>query len=119
MKNRASLVPDGLGFPESLRLLEQRIWTCNSGSGEVLALSLDNTRETMAPLDLETLPLSIDWFPDRRFLIVDGPKRRLLCREARGRMQPAAVLSNAGSGPHKRIVATGDGSVLAVVQGLT
>jgi len=71
----AGLVLDGLGFPESTRLHEGRIWLCNWGAGEVLAVSTDRKREVMACLAPQTIPFRIDWLPDGRLLIVDEPER--------------------------------------------
>ena len=68
------VLADGLGFPESTRWHEGRAWLCNWGVGEVLAVSSDGEREVVARLAPQTLPLSIDWLPDGRLLIVDGPQ---------------------------------------------
>ncbi len=49
------LIVDGLGFPESTRWHDGRVWLCNWGSGEVLAVRTDGEREVMARLAPQTL----------------------------------------------------------------
>ena len=39
--NQTRVVVDGLGFPESTRWHDGRVWLCNWGAGEVLAVSSD------------------------------------------------------------------------------
>ena len=71
---------DGLGFPESTRWRDGRVWLYNWGAGEVLAVTTAGEHEVMARLAPRTLPFSIDWMPDGRLLVVDGPRRMLLRR---------------------------------------
>jgi sugar lactone lactonase YvrE len=95
---------DGLGFPESTRWRDGRVWLCNWGSGEVLAVTLDGEREVMARLAPQTLPFSIDWLPDGRLLVIDGP-RRLLLRQARdGTLETVADLTGFGSAPFNELL---------------
>lgn len=68
------VVVEELGFPESTRWRNGRVWLCNWGAGEVLAVGQDGDREVVAQLPTQTLPFSIDWLPDGRMLIVDGPR---------------------------------------------
>src|ERR1700761_5217388 len=86
------LVIDGLGFPESTRWHDGRVWLCNWGSGEVLAASPEGERAVMAAVAPRTLPFSIDWLPDGRLLIADGPRRLLLRQEPDGALTTAADL---------------------------
>ena len=95
---------DGLGFPESTRWHAGRVWLCNWGSGEVLALAGPAEREVVARLDPQTLPFSIDWLPDGRLLVVDGPRQLLLRQEHDGTIATAADLSAQGSGPFNELV---------------
>jgi sugar lactone lactonase YvrE len=95
---------DGLGFPESTRWRDGRVWLCNWGSGEVLAVTPDGEREVMARLAPQTLPFSIDWLPDGRLLVIDGP-RRLLLRQARdGTLETVADLTGFGSAPFNELL---------------
>lgn len=101
---------DGLGFPESTRWHEGRAWLCNWGTGEVLAVSGDGEREVMAGLARETIPLSIDWLPDGRMVIVDGPGGRLLRQEPDGRLHTVADLTVVGRPPFNELVVAPDGN---------
>jgi sugar lactone lactonase YvrE len=127
---------DGLGFPESTRWREGRVWLCNWGAGEVLAATMDGECEVMARLAPQTLPFSIDWFPDGSLLVVDGPHRLLLRQESDRALGVVADLTGFGSSPFNEVVvdAAGnayvnggpgivvlvraDGSVLKVADGL-
>ena len=77
------VVLDGLGFPESTRWHDGRVWLCNWGAGEVLAVGADGGSETVARIAPQTIPFSIDWLPDGRLLVIDGPRRLLLRQEWR------------------------------------
>src|SRR5580700_8433206 len=91
---------EGLGFPESTRWHGGRAWLCNWGSGEVLAVTGDGEREVVARLAPQALPFSIDWLPDGRLLIIDGPRRLLLRQEPHGTLETAADLAGQeGDGP--------------------
>jgi sugar lactone lactonase YvrE len=97
-------VADGLGFPESTRWRDGRAWLCNWGTGEVLAVSDDGEREVMACLAPQTIPFSIDWLPDGRMLIVDGPRGMLLRQEQDGMLTTVADLTTIGRVPFNELV---------------
>lgn len=98
------LVIDGLGFPESTRWHDGRIWLCNWGAGEVLAVSADREREVIAQLLPQTLPFSIDWLPDGRLLVIDGPQRQLLRQNSVGALELFADLTAFGPAPFNELV---------------
>jgi sugar lactone lactonase YvrE len=98
------VVEERLGFPESTRWRDGRVWLCNWGSGEVLAVTPDGRGQVMARLARETLPFSIDWLPDGRLLIIDGPKRQLLRLEADGTLDVVADLSGLGPAPFNELL---------------
>ena len=104
------LVIEGLGFPESTRWHDGRVWLCNWGAGEVLAVTVDGVREVVARLAPQTLPFSIDWLPDGRLLVIDGPRRRLLRQEPDGALEPFADLTVFGSGPFNELVVDAAGN---------
>jgi sugar lactone lactonase YvrE len=104
------VILDGLGFPESTRWHEGRAWLCNWGTGEVLAVTSDGEREVVASLPRETLPLSIDWLPDGRLLVVDGTRGRLLRQEPDGALETVVDLTSLGRPPFNEIVVDGDGN---------
>lgn len=104
------LVLDGLGFPESTRWRDGRVWLCNWGAGEVLAVSTDGEREVMARLAPQTLPFSIDWLPDGRLLVIDGPQRLLLRQGPGGAFDAIADLTGFGSAPFNELVVDAAGN---------
>jgi sugar lactone lactonase YvrE len=75
----------GLGFPESPRWHEGRLWFCNWIERQVVALSLDGEAEVMATRDPDSHPMGycIDWLPDGRLLVTGDKLRR---REPDGSM---------------------------------
>ena len=98
------LVIDGLGFPESTRWHDGRVWLCNWGAGEVLAVTTDGEREVMARVAAQALPFSIDWLPDGRLLVIDGPQRLLLRQEPDGELGVIADLTGFGAAPFNELV---------------
>jgi sugar lactone lactonase YvrE len=102
-----TVLADGLGFPESTRWHDGRIWTCNWGTGEVLAITPAGERATVARLAARTLPFSIDWLPDGRLLVIDGPQRRLLV--AADGLADYADLTGFGPAPFNELVVAGSG----------
>jgi sugar lactone lactonase YvrE len=104
------VVIEGLGFPESTRWREGRVWLGNWGTGEVLAVSEDGESEVIAHLAPRTIPLSIDWLPDGRMLIVDGPEGRLLRLEPDGTLDVAADLTATGQPPFNELVVDAAGN---------
>lgn len=103
------VVVEELGFPESTRWRNGRVWLCNWGAGEVLSVGQDGDREVVAELPPQTLPFSIDWLPDGRLLIVDGPGRRLLV-QAGGTINVLADLTVFGPAPFNEIVVDAAGN---------
>jgi sugar lactone lactonase YvrE len=95
---------DGLGFPESTRWRDGRVWLCNWGTGEVLAVTTDGLAEVAARLSPRTLPFSVDWLPDGRLLIVDGPRRLLLAQGTGGSLEVFADLTAFGPDPFNELV---------------
>jgi sugar lactone lactonase YvrE len=61
----------GLGFPESPRWHEGRLWFCNWIDRQVVAVGMDGKAEVMVVRDQESHPMgySIDWLPDGRLLM--------------------------------------------------
>jgi sugar lactone lactonase YvrE len=101
---------DGLGIPESTRWRDGRVWLCNWGSGEVLAVTPDGDQEIVAGLPTDTLPMSIDWLPDGRLLVVDGPRRRLLGQDPDGVLHTVADLAGFGPAPFNELVVDASGN---------
>jgi sugar lactone lactonase YvrE len=104
------VVIDGLGFPESTRWRDGRVWLCNWGAGEVLAATPDGNQEVVARLAPQTLPFSIDWLPDGRLLIIDGPRGLLLRQEAERALSTVADLTALGPPPFNELVVAANGN---------
>ncbi len=100
---------DGLGFPESTRWHDGRLWLCNWGAGEVLAVTTGGEREVMVRVARQTLPFSIDWLPDGRLLVVDGPRRALLGQGSNATLELVADLSARSSAPYNELVVNAAG----------
>jgi sugar lactone lactonase YvrE len=105
----------GLGYGESPRWHEDRLWFCNWGTQEVVAVDLDGASEVVARVPT-TLPFSIDWLPDGRLLVVSGPEALLLRREPDGSLATHADLSRFGPMFNEIVV---DGRGNAYVNGQT
>ena len=104
MVDETRLVIDRLGFPESTRWRDGRVWLCNWGAGEVLAVTPEGECELTVRLAPQTLPFSIDWLPDGRLLVIDGPRRLLLRQEPTGALATVADLTGFGVAPFNELV---------------
>jgi len=109
------ILQTGLGFGESPRWHDGRLWFCNWGYGEVIAVDLDGKNEVMAKVPT-TVPFSIDWLPDGRLLVVSGREALLLRQEPDGSLVTHADLSGLDSMFNEIVV---DGRGNAYVNGAT
>jgi sugar lactone lactonase YvrE len=86
------VVLSDLAIGESARWHCDRLWFANWGTGEIIAVDLDGRPEVMTRVPASTLPISIDWLPDGRMIIVSGPEARLLRQEPDGSLVDHADL---------------------------
>lgn len=63
----------GLAFGESLRWHEDRLWMCDWGAGQILAVDSDGTVEVTGAV--RNFGACIDWLPDGRLLTTSGDGR--------------------------------------------
>ncbi len=82
---------DGLTFGEGPRWRDGRLWLSDMHDHTVLTVDLDGKREDV--LHVEGKPSGLGWLPDGRLLVVSMTDRRLLRREADGRLVPHAELA--------------------------
>jgi sugar lactone lactonase YvrE len=90
---------------ESPRWHDDRLVFSDWGSGEVLAVALDGTREVITRVD--AIPFCLDRLPDGRLLVVAGDQ--LLVRGAEGTLTTYADLGALSTKPWNDIVSDGRG----------
>ncbi|MBZ9884189.1 SMP-30/gluconolactonase/LRE family protein [Mesorhizobium sp. CA10] len=106
----AKVVTQGLAFGESPRWHDGRLWLCNWGTGEIVAVN-DNGRCEVMLIVPAVLPYSIDWLPDGRLLVVSGREGLLLRQEASGTLVTHADLRHLSKNPWNEIVVDGRGNI--------
>lgn len=99
----------GLGFGESPRWHDGRLWFCNWGKQEVIAVDGEGRSEVMARI-ATTIPFCIDWLQGK-LLVVSGQERLLLRRESDGSLITHADLSSVSQNGCNEIVADGRGNI--------
>jgi sugar lactone lactonase YvrE len=96
----------GIAFGESTRWHDGRVWYCDWLAGDVVAASLDGTRETVA--HLPAFPFTIDWLPDGSLVVLCG--RSLLRQRPDGVLVPYADLTALSDKPWNELVVDGRGN---------
>jgi len=105
-----TIVLGGISFGESPRWHAGRLWFCDWGTGEILAVGPDGQAEVMGSVG--SLPFSIDWLPDGRLLAVSARHRAVLPIGSDGALETYADLSGLGPyPPGNEIVTDGRGNV--------
>src|SRR5690242_19399367 len=100
----------GLHVGESPRWHDDRLWLCNWGAKEVVAIDADGSSEVVVRVNT-TIPFSIDWLPDGTLLIVSGPERTILRLELDGSLATHADLTGmVDRGGFNEIVVDGRGN---------
>jgi sugar lactone lactonase YvrE len=107
----------GLGFGESPRWHDGRLWFSNWGKQEVVAVDLEGKSEVMARVPT-SMPFCIDWLPDGRLLVVSGPERLVLRREPDGSLVTHADLRPLSKSNCNEIVVDGRGNIYVNAGGL-
>ena len=98
----------GIAFGESPRWHDDRLWFCDWGAQELIAVDLEGRSEVIARVP--PVPFCIDWLRDGRLLVVSAAERRLLRREPDGSMVMHTDLSRLSRHPWNDIVVDGRGN---------
>ncbi len=93
----------GLGFGESPRWHDGRLWFANWGKQEIVAVDLKGRSEVVLHVPT-SIPFSIDWLADGRLLVVSGREGLPLRREPDGSLVTHADLTSLSKDPWNEIV---------------
>jgi sugar lactone lactonase YvrE len=104
----------GLSFGESPRWHEGRLWFCDWGAEELIAVDLQGNSELICRVP--SFPFCIDWLPNGRLLIVSARDRALLTMKPDGSLVTHTDLSGLSDYPWNEIVVDGRGN--AYVNGI-
>src|SRR5271166_4506788 len=107
--SEARVLLSGLAFPESPRWCDGRLWVCNWGAQEIVAVDPEGGSEVVLPAPTESLPFSVDWSHDGRMLIVAGRQGLLLRHERDGSLATYADLNALSDRGWNEIVVDGRG----------
>ena len=99
----------GIALGESPRWHDGRLWFCDWGAQEVVAVDLDGKSEVMARVPT-TVPFCIDWLPKGPLLIVSGREGLLLRLAPDGSPTTYADLTGLSEHPWNEIVVDGRGN---------
>ncbi len=111
----------GLGFGESPRWHDGRLWLANWGTQEIIAADEAGQSEVIVHVPT-TLPYSLDWLPDGRMLVIAGPEGLLLRMEPDGSLLTYADLNSLSPSGWNEIVVDGrgntyvNGAVMALIK---
>ena len=94
---------------ESPRWHDDRLWFCDWGTQEVVAVDPGGTREVI--VNVPSFPFSIDWLPDGRLLVVSASDGQLLRREPDGSLVTHADVRNLSDHPWNEIVVDVRGNI--------
>ena len=95
---------DGIVFGESPRWHDGRLWFCDWGARQIVAVAPDGTGEVVLEVDFHSMPMCIDFLPDGPLLVVCSPRRQLLRRERDGTLVVHAKLDDVSDQPWNEVV---------------
>jgi sugar lactone lactonase YvrE len=98
----------GLGFGESQRWHDGRLWFSGFGSHEVVAVDLEGNSEVIARVP--GMPMGLGFLPDGNLLVVSARDGRLLIAEPGGRPAAYADLTGLAGHPWSDMVVDGRGN---------
>jgi sugar lactone lactonase YvrE len=100
----------GLAMGESPRWHNDRLWFCDWGAQEIVAVDLDGNSEVAVRTQFG-LPFCIDWLPDGRLLIISGRENLLMRQEPDGSLITHANLRSVSDKGWNEIVVDGRGNI--------
>lgn len=103
------VVLTNLGFGESARWHQNRLWFANWGTQQIEAVDLAGNSEIVARVPT-TLPFCFDWLPDGHLLIVSGPEALVLRLELDGSFTTHVDLKSLSPSVWNEIVVDGRGN---------
>lgn len=109
--NSLKTLATGLGFGESPRWHDGRLWVADWAAHELLAIHPDGSKEVILQTPFSPFTFSIDWLPDGRLLITSGGEQPLLRQESDGSLTPHADLRSLSILGGNEIVADNRGNV--------
>jgi sugar lactone lactonase YvrE len=108
MASELTTLLTGLTIGESPRWHDGRLWVCNWGPGEVIAVDAAGNSEVVHRVRTG-FQLSIDWLPDGRMLAVCGAESELRAIDADGEPSRYADLAGVSAKGWNEIVIDGEG----------
>src|SRR5260370_22978068 len=100
----------GIAFGESPRWHDHRLWFSDWVAQEIIAVDLEGNSEVILRVPFPSIPMCIDFLPDRRLLVVSTHERLLLRREPDGSLVTHADLSGLSAHGFNEIVVDGRGN---------
>ena len=110
VSKQPTVLIDGLRFTEGPRWHDGRLYFSDMHAGEVIAVTMDGTRETIAALPSPLMSSGLGWLPDGDLLIVSMQDRSLMRLDAKsGNLTPYADLSSIATWHCNDMVVDGKG----------
>ncbi|MFI6581451.1 SMP-30/gluconolactonase/LRE family protein [Embleya sp. NPDC050493] len=99
-----TVLREDIVFGESVRWHRDRVWFCDWGAREIVAVGPDGVGEVVVGVPFPSMPMCIDWLPDGRLLIVSSAEARVVSLEADGSLATHADLRGLGTGFNEIVV---------------
>jgi sugar lactone lactonase YvrE len=99
----------GLAMGESPRWHDDRLWFCDWGAQEIIAVDVNSNSEVVVRTQFG-LPFCIDWLPDGHLLIVSGRENLLMRQEPDGSLVTLVDLRGVSDNGWNEIVVDGRGN---------
>jgi sugar lactone lactonase YvrE len=101
---------DSLLAGESARWHDGRLWFAHWGAAEIIVAAPEGGIERRIPVPTKAIPISLDWTPDGRLLVVCGAEGQLLVQGDDGSFSPYADLSALAAKGFNELVVDGRGN---------